>query len=328
MVDSTPSGDVVDQGAAWTPKPVVERDACGQRQKALGNASAQVVKGASAVALQGEDVLAGPKDRLDPLSYRGEMDAVVGLVLSRRPEDRGVEVADRLGKLAARVALVADDDLPAGSVGTFKQLDPDLALIALGRGEREGPGGAVGREETVQAKAPEESGMRGTPAIIGRIGKGRAACRLDRAGALDGSGVDEQHLVVGARGLGSKDADEPLDRLGQASSSLVEAGLLGQLGKEIAKVLSGDCQEAAIRGDTHDRLGDAEGRDLGVGDSAAGISGLLGQEIVCRAINDGAESVEVGVHRGLSVDGCFSTADFGLSASNPLLTARAVESTI
>jgi hypothetical protein len=34
------------------------------------------------------------------------------------------------------------------------------------------------------------------------------------------------------------------------------------------------------------------------------------------------------VHRGLSVDGCFSTVDFGLSASNPLLTAIVVESTI
>jgi hypothetical protein len=34
------------------------------------------------------------------------------------------------------------------------------------------------------------------------------------------------------------------------------------------------------------------------------------------------------VHRGLSVDGCFSTADFGLSASNPLPTGIPVESII
>jgi hypothetical protein len=108
----------------------------------------------------------------------------------------------------------------------------------------------------------------------------------------------------------------------------MEAGLLGQLGEQIAQTLAGDGEEAAVGGDSHDRLGDAEGRDLGVCDSATGISGLLGQEIVCRAINDCAESVEVGVHRGLSVDGCFSTADFGLSASNPSITAFAVESTI
>ncbi|HEU4707198.1 MAG TPA: hypothetical protein VFS64_08430 [Solirubrobacterales bacterium] len=108
----------------------------------------------------------------------------------------------------------------------------------------------------------------------------------------------------------------------------MESGLLGQLREEIAKVLSGDCQEAAIGGDAHDRLGDAESRNLSIGDPATCVSWLRGQEIVCRAINDGAESVEVGVHRGLSVDGCFSTADFGLSASNPSITAFAVESTI
>lgn len=45
-----------------------------------------------------------------------------------------------------------------------------------------------------------------------------------------------------------------------------------------------------------------------------GVSRPLRQEIVRRAIDDGAESVEVGVHRGLPVDGDFSTADFGLSA--------------
>jgi hypothetical protein len=59
-----------------------------------------------------------------------------------------------------------------------------------------------------------------------------------------------------------------------------------------------------------------------------GVSWLLGQEIVCRAENGGAESVEVGVHRGLLVDGVLNTADFGLSAVNPLITAFAVESLI
>jgi hypothetical protein len=123
-------------------------------------------------------------------------------------------------------------------------------------------------------------------------------------------------------------------RLGEASR------LLGQLGEEIAEALAGNRQETAIGGDAHDRLGDTEGCDLGVGDPATGVSGLLRQEIVRRAINGSAESVEVGVHRGLSVDGCFSTADFGLSAlksstatpeavpRNRLADTNAVESTI
>ena len=54
-----------------------------------------------------------------------------------------------------------------------------------------------------------------------------------------------------------------------------------------------------------------------------------GQEIVGRAINDHAESVEVGVHRGLRADGAvLSTVDFDLSASSPASTAMSVESLI
>ena len=56
--------------------------------------------------------------------------------------------------------------------------------------------------------------------------------------------------------------------------------------------------------------------------------GGSGRKIVRRAVNGDAESVEVGVHRGLLVDGDFGTADFGLSAQNPSNTAIAVESTI
>src|SRR5262249_22827597 len=99
MVDSTPSGDVVDQGAARTPEPVVERDACGQRQEARSDANAQVVQGAGAVALEGEDVLAGPEDRLDPLADRSEVNSVVGLISASRPHDRGVEVGECLGEV-------------------------------------------------------------------------------------------------------------------------------------------------------------------------------------------------------------------------------------
>ena len=47
-----------------------------------------------------------------------------------------------------------------------------------------------------------------------------------------------------------------------------------------------------------------------------------------RPINRDAEGVEVGVHRGLSVDGTRDTVDFDPSASNPGSTAMSVESLI
>ena len=81
-------------------------------------------------------------------------------------------------------------------------------------------------------------------------------------------------------------------------------------------------------GDSHDRLGDTQRDDLCVCDHPTGVPWRFRQEIVSRAIHGDAESVEVGVHRGLLVDGDFSTADFGLSAQNPSNTAIAVESTI
>jgi hypothetical protein len=75
-------------------------------------------------------------------------------------------------------------------------------------------------------------------------------------------------------------------------------------------------------------LGDTERDDLRVRDHPASVPWRFRQEIVSRAINGDAESVEVGVHRGLLVDGVFSTADFGLSAQNPSNTVITVESLI
>ncbi len=63
----------------------------------------------------------------------------------------------------------------------------------------------------------------------------------------------------------------------------------------------------------------------GIGDQPARIGRAAGQKVISRAINRGAEGVEVGVHRGLSADGAFGTVDFDPSASNPGSTAVSVE---
>ena len=57
-------------------------------------------------------------------------------------------------------------------------------------------------------------------------------------------------------------------------------------------------QEVAIGRDPEQRLGDAEGDDLRVGHPSAGVSGLLGQEIVGGAEHRNEQQVEVGEHRG------------------------------
>ena len=131
-----------------------------------------------------------------------------------------------------------------------------------------------------------------------------------------------------ARALAGEDAHEPLDRVGQAAAALVIAGLVRQVREEVTEALAGDGQEATVGGDAHDRLGDAERDQLGVGDPTAGIGLALWQQVVGCAIHHGAESVEVGVHRGLRVDDAMSTVGFGLSALSSLGRANLVESII
>ena len=144
MVDSTCSGDVVDECAAWAAKLVVEGDAGGEAEEALEDAFFDPVKGAGAVAFEGEQVFAGPEDRLDPLPDRGEVRTGCGFVFAVGADDRGVEFAHRLGEGAAGVALVAEQRLAAVAVAAVEQDEPDVALVDLGRGELQRARGAVG----------------------------------------------------------------------------------------------------------------------------------------------------------------------------------------
>jgi len=54
MVDSTGSGDIVDECAAWPAEFVVEDDAGGECEDALEDAFSDAVEGAGAVAFEGE----------------------------------------------------------------------------------------------------------------------------------------------------------------------------------------------------------------------------------------------------------------------------------
>src|SRR5665647_1746750 len=127
MIDSTPaaSGAVVDESTARSSQPVVEADAGRQAEEAREDALAQARHGARPVALQREQVLGRPEDRLDALADGRQVRAAAGLVLARRAHHGGAELGDGGRELTAGVALVADEQLTAGAAATGQQLEAD-----------------------------------------------------------------------------------------------------------------------------------------------------------------------------------------------------------
>src|SRR5579872_3329392 len=103
MVDSTRSGDVVDECAARSAELVVEDDCCGEAEEALKDAFAEAREGAGAVAFEGEQVFAGPEDALDALADRRQVGALAGLVFAAWPDERGAAFGDVGGEVAAGV---------------------------------------------------------------------------------------------------------------------------------------------------------------------------------------------------------------------------------
>src|ERR1700676_1128033 len=170
MIDSTESGAVVDECAAWPAELVVEGDAGGETEKALKDSLSEPCERSCSVALEGEDVLAGPEDRLDALADRCQVRASAGLVLAAGSYDRGLQLPDVLCELSPGIALVADQRHFTAAVGAGQQPQGNLALIALGRGQRERPRCAVGREDRMQAESPEEAGVAAAVAVVGGVG--------------------------------------------------------------------------------------------------------------------------------------------------------------
>ena len=135
MIDSTVLCAVVDECAAGAAELVVEGDGCCEAEQALEDALSEAGECSSAVALEGEDVLAGPEDALDALSDRREVGSLAGLVFASWSEDCGVHVPGFFGELCSGVSLVADHGHFALPAATGEQLDRDLALALLGRGQ-------------------------------------------------------------------------------------------------------------------------------------------------------------------------------------------------
>ena len=105
-----------------------------QTQKALGDALAQALEGASAVALEGEDVLTRPKDRLDPLADRCQVRPMSGLIAPCGSYDLRTQGIDRRRKRTPGIALVGNERLASMACASGTQLEANLTLVALGTG--------------------------------------------------------------------------------------------------------------------------------------------------------------------------------------------------
>ena len=100
------------------------------------------------------------KMRLDALADRREVRSVAGLVFAAGPDDRGAELGDGGGELAAGVALVAQQHLAAVAAAAGEQLEADVALVDLWARRASALWGAVRGEDRVQPKPPEVAGVR------------------------------------------------------------------------------------------------------------------------------------------------------------------------
>ena len=326
MIDAT-SGSVIDDRPAGTTKLVIEVYAGGKRKEPNEDAHHQVLRGAGAVTFKGKYVFAGPKHRFDPLADGSKVWPSSFLIGPGRTDDGATQSLDLVREVFPRIPFVTDDGLSAFKrAGEQKQRHLPFRLV--GWSQLDSPGSPIRRAEQMQTTSPEPAGMAARISIAGDIGKGRAPGGFHRTAAFHRGGIKEQEIIVCAGTLRAKDPEEPLDGSGETHPALVKSVLSRKNGEEMPDLPTGGPQEAAVRGEAHEDLSNSQGDDLGIGGLAPGVSFGLWQKIIGRAINDGAEGVEVGVHRGLLVDGVLDTVDFGLSASNPFCATIFVESII
>src|ERR1700677_197474 len=328
MSCATVLGGVGGEGSAGAAEAVVECDGGGECGEAGEQPHAEVSEGAGAVTLEREEVLAGLKDRLDPLADRREVWAAATLVFAPGAHDLGVEFGEfGLEVLAAEVLIAdQDEDLPGLTLTALDELQAHELLVDLWRCQRQRPRGAVQRENRVQPETPEETGMAGAISVVGGVGKrvsetgGAAALDgLAAASTLHRRGVDQQEIVIEPGAVARELADQRFDRPGQAQPALMKRGPLGQAREQVPELAASGPQEPFIARDPHHRLSYTERDDLRVGDPSPCVSWPGRQEIISHAVNSDQQQIEVGVHRGppKSRRSVLSTADFDLPAYNP-----------
>jgi hypothetical protein len=118
-------------------------------------------------------------------------------------------------------------------------------------------------------------------------------------------------------------------RRGRADA-LVVAGLLRQVGEQVAEPPASEGEEPAVVRAVEEHLGDGERDELGIGELRRGPRPTApGQEIVQPDVKCGDEGVEVGAHEASLVDVAVATSGFGALTNLPRTTLpRNSESTI
>lgn len=99
---------MVDQRPTVAPRVRVQGFAAAS-EEAGGDPHPQAAQGPGAVALQGQDVLAGPADRLDPLAQGSQVRAALGLILATGPDHGRAQLGGVYLEVGPGVALVAED---------------------------------------------------------------------------------------------------------------------------------------------------------------------------------------------------------------------------
>ena len=250
------------------------------------------------------------------------------LVGPRRTHDGAAQLRDLTGEVPARIPLVADDGLSAAK-RPGEHEERHLPFRPVGRSQLDSPRSAVRGAEEMQAASPEPAGMAAGIAVAADVRESRASGGLDRTAAFDRGGVKQQEIVVCARALRAEDAEEPFDGSPRDGPGACDR----RAEREDTGKRCPICRRAARRKRRSEGMPMRTWATARVTISASvvsppGVSLPLWQKIIGCAINDGAEGVEVGVHRGLRADGVLDTVGFGPSASNPFFSAMFVASII
>ena len=122
--------------------------------------------------------------------------------------------------------------------------------------------------------APEPAGVALAVAVATDVGELGATGCLERAATLDRGRVEQHQIIARARALRGEHTDQPLDRVAQPLTALMQRVLGRQERKEMPELPAGGSQEPPVARDPHQHLSDTERHDLRVRKPPSAITRL------------------------------------------------------